>query len=187
MRRPYEDIQNEFLVLTAQAGDGDALKELVEQWQPRFARLAWRLTGQKDAARDVAQDSWVAIVRGLARLDDPASFRAWAYRIVRNKCADWTRKRIAGRRVQAQVAAEAPAHLSESPRDETEAADDRTRLRIALATLPQEQHAILSLHYLDGMTIAEIARVMGIPAGTVKSRLFYARSSLKQAIERKVP
>ena len=87
MPRSYEEIQNELLVLKAQAGDRDALKDLVAYWQPRFARLAWRLTNQREAARDVAQESWLAVVRGMKKLDDPASFRSWTYRIVKNKCA----------------------------------------------------------------------------------------------------
>ena len=58
------------------------------------------------------------------------------------------------------------------------------RLRSALATLPEEQRAILSLHYLDGMSVADIARVLDVPEGTVKSRLFHARDRLRQTLER---
>ena len=120
MTRTHEDIQDELLVLQCQEGDGDALKALIARWQPRLARLAWRLTGESEAARDVVQDAWLAIVRGLKRLDDPARFRWWAYRIVTNKCADWIRRRSV-RRIAAQelrdVAASTPASCCTSDVD----------------------------------------------------------------------
>lgn len=190
MPRTYEDIQDELLVMKAQEGDGDALKALVTKWHPRFTRLAWRLTNQREAACDIAQDAWVAIVRGLGRLDDPARFRAWAYRIVTNKCRDWTRKRIAGRKVQRTLEAESSSSGMESKegsQEETETVDEAKRLREMLATLPDDQRAILSLYYLDDLGIAEIARVMGVPKGTIKSRLFYARDRLRRALERTEP
>ena len=183
MSRTHEDIQDELLVLQCQAGDGDALKALIARWQPRLARLAWRLTAERDAAQDIVQDAWLAIVRGLRRLDDPARFRSWAYRIVTNKCADWTRRRVVQRSVTEDLRAAAVSGSGDSPNgaDSTDAVD---RIRDALAKLPSEQRAVLSLHYLDGMGVAEIARTLDVPEGTVKSRLYHARSRLKQVLER---
>jgi RNA polymerase sigma factor (sigma-70 family) len=188
MRRTEEDIQNELLVLKAQEGDGDALKALVANWHSRFARLAWRLTNQREVASDVAQEAWVAIVRGLSKLDDPARFRPWAYRIVKNKCADWTRKRVTGREVLRTLEAESKRSsmvASEGSQEGTETIDEAKRLKETLETLPEDQRAILSLRYLEDMGITEIARVMEVPKGTIKSRLFYARDRLRQALERK--
>ena len=180
MGRTQQDIRDELLVLQCQAGDGKALKTLIDRWQPRLARLAWRLTGEHEAARDVVQDAWLAIVRGLKRLDDPAQFRSWAYRIVNNKCTDWTRRRIVQRR--------ATKHLQEQAvsvhQVRTDRSDDVAQLRTALANLPGQQRALLSLHYLDGLSVAEMARVLSVPQGTLKSRLFHARNRLKQALER---
>lgn len=183
MSRTHEDIQDELLVLQSQAGDAAALRTLIERWQPRLGRLAWRLTGEREAARDIVQDAWLAIMRGLHRLDDPARFRSWAYRIVRNKCADWTRRRVI-RRNAADEICETTAAACANPSHETDSTGDVARLRDALAELPNEQRAILSLHYLDGMSVAEIARVLGVPNGTVKSRLYHARNRLKQMLER---
>ena len=180
MRRTPEDIQDELLVLRSQDGDRHALRELVERFHPRMSRLAWRLTVDAEAARDIAQDAWLAIVRGLRRLDDPERFRAWAYRIVSNKCADWTRRRVLMRRADAQQR----ETVAEAVGQEQENDSEVMRLRGALAALPAGQRAILSLHYLDGMAVAEISSVLQIPAGTVKSRLFHARKRLKQALER---
>lgn len=181
MPRTDEDIQDELLVLECQSGDSEALRALYRRWQPRFARHAWCLTAEREAARDVVQDAWLAIVRGLRRLDDPARFRVWAYRIVSNKCADWLRRRLVERRAERELAAGPAAICSTS---ETDSEDDVAVMLEALATLPREQRAILSLRYLDGMGIAEIGRVLGVPSGTVKSRLFYARRQLRRVIER---
>ena len=179
MNRTPENIQDELLVLRCQAGDADALKALIERWQPRFGRFAWRLTDDREAVRDVVQDAWMAIIRGIKRLDDPALFRSWAYRIVSNKCADWMRQRVAQRGL-AQELRFAPEPANREP----ESPDEAERLRGALRRLPEEQRAILSLHYLDGMGVAEIARVMNVPVGTVKSRLHHARNRLRKALER---
>lgn len=183
MGRTQDDIYNEWLVLRCQDGDGDALRQLFKQWQPRLGRLAWRLTADRDAASDVVQDAWLAIVRGLRKLDDPARFRSWAFRIITNKCVDWTRKRVVQRR-----ATEDLAHCTSAVTDETSSSstsqEEHRRIRDAVASLPNEQRAIVSLHYLEGMSVKEIARVFSLPVGTVKSRLFHARSCLRQAIER---
>ncbi len=183
MNRTQEDIQDELLVLQCQAGDGVALTALIARWQPRLIRLAGRLTTQREASRDIVQDSWLAIVRGLKRLDDPALFRTWAYRIVRNKCADWTRRRVVERKGSKEL--QDAAHLELGVvASESESDRDIRLLRHAMGKLPEEQRAMLSLHYLDGMGVAEIAGVLGVPVGTVKSRLYYARDRLRQVLER---
>ncbi len=178
-----EEIQDELLVLQCQEGNDNALETLIKRWQPRLSRLAWRLTAHREAAADIVQDAWLAIVRGLNRLDDPARFRAWAYRIVSNKCADWTRRRILHRSVTKDLQ-DAAASASGDPSNEADSAGEVHRMRDALMELPDEQRAILSLHYLDDMSVAQIARVLGVPVGTVKSRLHHARNRLKQALER---
>lgn len=183
MSRTQEDILDELLVLRCQDGDADALRDLVTRWQPRLGRFAWRLTAEREAARDITQDAWLAIVRGLSRLDDPARFRSWAYRVVRNKCADWTRRRVVEQRAERDV--RGSGALGSGDRlNETDSAGELRRMREALTRLPDEQRAMLSLHYLDGMSVAEIAGVLDVPLGTVKSRMHHARNCLKQALER---
>ncbi len=183
MSRTHEDIQDELLVLQCQEGDSEAMKALIARWHPRLGRLAWRLTAERDAAQDIVQDAWLGIVRGLRRLDDPARFRSWAYRIVTNKCADWTRRRVVQRRAAEDLrAAAAPGSGSSS--NGADSPDAVDQIREALAKLPSEQRVMVSLHYLDGMGVAEIARTLDVPEGTVKSRLYHARSRLKQVLER---
>ena len=81
-------IRDEILVLRAQMGEADALAALVQGWQPRLWAFARVLTGDDEAAWDVMQDVWVAMLRDLRRLGAPARFRPWVFRIVRNKSAD---------------------------------------------------------------------------------------------------
>lgn len=182
MARTHEDIQDELLVLHCQDGDADALESLIERWQPRLMRLAWRLTADPESSRDIVQDAWMSIVRGLGRLDDPARFRAWAYRIVKNKCADWVRRRVVRRTADAEIRESTVESTGQAPTGG--ASDDVGRLREAMSAMPDEQRTVLSLHYLDAMGLAEIAGVLGVPVGTVKSRLHHARHRLKQTLER---
>jgi RNA polymerase sigma-70 factor, ECF subfamily len=181
--RTAEDIQDELLVMGCQDGDGESLIALVNRWQPRLLCHAMRLTREHEAVRDVVQDAWVAIVRGIRRLDDPARFAPWVYRIVTNKCADWTRQRQRQRATLVPLAVE-PAAKEASAED---ARDDVAAMRKAIGQLPHDQRAILSLFYVEELSLRNIAEVLSLPVGTVKSRLHYARNNLKEVIERRNP
>jgi RNA polymerase sigma factor (sigma-70 family) len=184
MEKSPEAIYDELLVLKCQDGENAALEELVKRWQARLFRHAMHLTERQDVAWDMVQESWLAIVRGLRKLDDPASFPKWAYRIVSNKCADWTRRQQRQRKLTDAVASHAVAQSADEPFDEITAEDDVARLRQAMRQMPGNQRAILSMCYLDGMSLREIADVLDIPKGTVKSRLFHAREQLRLVLER---
>jgi RNA polymerase sigma factor (sigma-70 family) len=174
-----EQLYNELLVLRCQEGDSDAFEELVDRWQERLWRHAWRLTGDENAAWDALQEAWIGIGRSIRGLVDAEAFPAWAYRIVSNKCRDWIRKRR--RRREAD-----DAYFEKVRRKHEEARDARERcagLREALTRLPGRDRAILSLRYEEGFDTAEIAEILSIPAGTVKSRLHYARKRLRAMME----
>ena len=178
-----ERVFDELLVLRCQDGETNAFEELVGRWQRKLLRHALHLTGDADGANDVVQESWFAIVRGIGRVDDPARFPSWAYRIVTHKAADWIRKRQRRRAVEDALedALEPPRPIV--PQDS--ANDELDALRAALRNLPRDARVVLSLHYLEGLGVRDMARALGIPAGTVKSRLFNARNKLKQVLERK--
>ena len=182
MARTHEDILDELLVLQCQAGSREAFQKLVERWQPRLAGFAARLTADREASRDLVQDAWIAIVRGLGRLDDPARFRTWAYRIVANRCADWIRRRSVRRTAAGEL--RTSAQNVQDAANPPESEDDTMHLRAAMRRLPGEQRNVLSLFYLDELSVADVARVLSIPPGTVKSRLHHAREALRAALER---
>ena len=181
--RTADDVHDELLVMQCQDGDDQSLVALVNRWQPRLLCHAMRLTREKEAALDVVQDAWVAIVRGIRRLDDPACFAPWVYRIVSNKCADWTRQQQRQRATFTSLAVE-PAAKEESAKDSQ---DEVAVIREAIGRLPHEQQAILSLFYVEELSIRDIAEALSLLVGTVKSRLHYARNKLKEVIERRKP
>lgn len=178
MNRTPERIRDEWLVFRAQDGDRDAITELIARWQPRLLAHALRLTGRHDAAADVVQESWIAMVKGLRRLEDPACFPRWAYQVVTRRSTDWVRQKVRQRKLNEHVAAEAPTH-----QEVNHAHDDIEELRVAIRKLPKEQRTLLAMHYLDGLSIAEIAEALSIPPGTVKSRLHAIRGELKGLLE----
>jgi len=90
--RPVEQLIDEILVMDCQNGRVKALEILVSRWQKRLWQYAYRLTGNTEGAWDVTQESWLGIIKGIRKLNDPANFRAWAYRITTNKSIDWIRK-----------------------------------------------------------------------------------------------
>lgn len=178
-QRGPERVLDEYLVASARAGSRPAFEQLAERWQGKLRAHAYRLTGEAEAARDMAQEAWVEIVRGLKRLDDAVAFPAWAYRIVTRRCARWVRGRQKDRTLAADYAAE--MSIVEAADD---SGDDRLeRVKRALSRLPAEQRAAVALFHLDGLSVAEVALATDTAVGTVKTRLMHARRKLKEVLE----
>jgi RNA polymerase sigma factor (sigma-70 family) len=177
MDNARQKVIDELLVLRCQEGGRAACDLLVRRWQRRLWHYARRLTGDSDAAWDVTQETWLAILRQIRKLSDPAWFAAWAYRIVRNKCADRARK-ASRRRKLAEALAERQRADDDPPR---KAPGDNVAQ--ALQRLPADRQELLALKYGADLNIIEIALVLGIPAGTVKSRLHTAREQLRKILE----
>ncbi|MFT3868909.1 MAG: sigma-70 family RNA polymerase sigma factor [Nibricoccus sp.] len=184
MNRDSRQVLTEWLVLSAQGGSEAAFKDLYDLWQADLRRLALTRVERAEGADEVSTDIWLAIARGLSRLDDPACFPRWAFRIVERRCNDWIRQRDLARRREKAASAEAE-NLAPPPTQPPEEADDVFRLRLAVAALPADDRKLLHLFYDLGRTVSEVAEAFGIPAGTVKSRLFSVRESLKRILERK--
>lgn len=182
-RSSQEDPRTRALVMAVQDGEEAALKLLFSIWNPRFLAHAARLSGERDAAVDIVQEAWLSVIPSLARLNDPGRFRAWAYRIVTNKSADWVRQRVRERKMMTDLSVEMELDAAAAP--DLEALSEARRLRQLVAALPFGQRALLVLYYVEGFTVAEIAEALSIKTGTVKSRLHFARQSLRHKIERK--
>jgi RNA polymerase sigma factor (sigma-70 family) len=181
-------IETELLVLRCQDGELDAFRELVDDWQIRLFRFVFRLTENREASADVTQECWLAVVRGIRKLNDPALFRAWLFRIAANKCADWIRQEQRARKTNDELSAEVGSEKIDYSAivDSGEEFDEITQLRRALRKLPSEQRKILNMRYLDGIKTDEIAHALAIPAGTVKSRLHHARKALRALIDKTI-
>jgi len=182
MMRDSRQVLTEWLVLEAQRGSERAFRDLHDLWQADFRRLALVRVQRADAADEVLTDVWLAIARGLARLDDPACFPRWACQIVQRRAADWIRRRALNRRREEAALAEADL-LAPPPMTPMEPDDDVLALREAISRLPADQQELLHLHYGLERSLQEIADVVRLPVGTVKSRLFSVREQLKQQLK----
>ncbi|MEZ6244351.1 MAG: RNA polymerase sigma factor [Phycisphaerales bacterium] len=181
MPRTPEQVYSELLVLRCQGGDRGAAGELYALWAPRLTRHAGRLLADPDKGAEAAQEAWVSIVGGIGSLADPARFPSWAYRIVTNRCADAIRRAGRERRAVERAGRESSVNQPTSPSDTQ--SDDLDRLRIAIRSLDDDHRVVVELFYLEGLGVAEIGRALGVPSGTVKSRLFNARRRLRDALE----
>jgi RNA polymerase sigma factor (sigma-70 family) len=174
----------ELLVLRAQAGHADALSLLVRAWHERLERHAQRLTGHQEGGRDVVQEAWIDVARGLWSLEDPTRFGAWAYRIVTRRSALWVRQQQRRRRHEQGTAAQSAANPLGSQREAKQRSEAIDDVRDALEQLMPEDQALLDLRYVQDFSIHEIALALDIPPGTAKSRLFHARQRLKDHLQR---
>jgi RNA polymerase sigma-70 factor (ECF subfamily) len=141
------------------------MEELFRRHWPRAHRAAWLVVHDAAAAEDVAQEAFLAAVRALERFDRRRPFGPWLHRIVVNRAIDYARARDVRREVPADAVAEAAAPAGAchgAPSGE---------LLAALALLAPEQRAVIVLRHLLGYTPGEIAAILGLPRGTVNSRL----------------
>lgn len=177
--RQKEKALEGYLVAAARLGDRGALERLVALRSPRMMAHAVRLLGEVEGARDVVQEAWVEIMRGLGGLRDVRAFQPWALRIVSRRVARVIGGRVRERRLAAEYAQEAERVAEPMG----EGAVDGARVRAALDALPREQAATVALFYLAEMSVAEVAMAMDVPVGTVKTRLMHARSKLRALLE----
>jgi RNA polymerase sigma-70 factor (ECF subfamily) len=177
-------------VRRARAGDREAFRVLVERHQGRAYRLALRVLRDEEGARDVVQDAFLKAWGSLDRFEGRSGFYTWLYRIVMNLCLDRRRRRQTRREVEWSEAADAEgAALAPALSDPGAAPDealDRSQLRglvaRAIAELPDDARRTIELREIDGLSYQEIAQALGIPKGTVMSRLHYARRRLAAAL-----
>lgn len=162
------------LVAAAQRGDRDALDRLLRRHHDRIHALARRLTGNDADAADATQEALIAIVRGLPRFDQRAAFGTWAYRVATNATLDELRRRARRPKPDPDAFLHVPSSGSE-PGDVVAA---RLDVDAALAELPVEFRAAVVLRDLCALDYAEIGEVLGIPAGTVRSRIARGRAAL---------
>jgi RNA polymerase sigma-70 factor (ECF subfamily) len=173
-------------VAAAQAGDREALEALLRRHHDRLWALCRRLTGNHADAEDALQDALIAIARGIRRYDGRAAFTTWSYRVATNACLDELRRRrrrpLAGvpETVGVGASPEGAEGAVAGPSSATavDAVADRLDIDAALALVPQEFRAAVVLRDLCDLDYAEIGRVLGIPPGTVRSRIARGRSQL---------
>jgi RNA polymerase sigma-70 factor (ECF subfamily) len=162
------------LVEAARDGDRAALDALLRRHYDRIHAVCRRLTGNDADALDAAQEALLAVVRGLPRFDGRSAFGTWCYRVATNACLDELRRRR--RRPEPRLPALDDADRSTGPVDDVAVA--KVDVDAALATLPVDYRAAVVLRDLCGLDYAEIGEVLGIPPGTVRSRIARGRAAL---------
>lgn len=171
------------LVRAAQGGDRRALDRLLREQQPRIYAVCRRIAGNDADALDATQDAMIAVVKGLPRFDGRSRFSTWAYRVATNSCLDELRRRrrrpVVGLPEYDGVPVEIVDDRGPSVGDQV---SDRLLVDDALADLPEDFRAAVVLRDLCQLDYAEIAEVLGIPAGTVRSRIARGRAHLAEKI-----
>ena len=165
------------LVEAARRGDHEAFEVLATSVGDRLYAVARLILRASDLAEDAVQEALVRAWQQLPSLRDPDRFDAWLYRLVVNACADQGRQL---RRWSNQVA---PLPIDASTGDETSSIANRDLLERGFDRLKPEQRAVIVLHHYSGFSAAEIARMLGIPAGTARSRLHYATEAMRAALQ----
>lgn len=168
-------------------GDSQAAQALIGKYQDMVYGLAWRMLGDGEEARDAAQDIFLSALDALPGFRGEYAFSTWLYRIAVNGCIARSKLRkrrsatevsVDGRSLQAQY----PADGSPSSLDLVERQERDDSLRRAVAELPEVYRTVVVLHYFQDLAYEEIARVLSIPEGTVKVRLFRARRLLQRKL-----
>ena len=167
------------LLARAVEGDHEAFSEVMRLHEDRVFSVCLRIMGDRDKALDATQDTFLTVFRKAHQFKGNAAVGTWIYRIAVNTCYDQIRK--AKRRPSQPM----PEHLDpedELAGDEVEAAAIRPDISKALQQIPQEFRAAVVLSDMEGMPLPDIAEVLGVPVGTVKSRVFRARRLLAELL-----
>ncbi len=175
------------LIADAARGDQDAQRVLFERYREAAYRVAYRVTGRDADALDIVQDSFIKMFQRLGDFRGTSSLKTWLLRIVTNRALDVVR----GRKVRLAVSLDGDDERGIEPPDPKaspapsrgiESRETVERIRAAIDRLPPEQRAVMALYASGEMTYGEIAEVLGIPAGTVMSRLYHARRRLQEML-----
>lgn len=177
------------LVQLARRGDLEAFAELARRYQDELVNYIAKFCGSSDDANDVAQEALVKAFTKLGSFKGNSSFKTWLYRIATNHCIDAARKQ---QRVPAPFPLDAEPEEGRALVDTLEAEGEplsqltawelQREVRKAILQLPPKLRAVLVLHDLQGLQYGEIAEVVGVPLGTVKSRIHNAREQLKTTL-----
>jgi RNA polymerase sigma-70 factor (ECF subfamily) len=169
---------DEDLMVRVQAGDPQALAALIDRWRGPLYAFLWRRAG--DGADDLFQESWIRVARARDRFDRSRRFSTWLFQIANNLCRDRWRRLDARRR--ALEAWKSELETGGDARSAPPAAPDR-RLARVLDRLPERQREVLVLRYWQDQSEADVAEILGIPRGTVKSRLHAAVRAARELLE----
>ena len=175
---PLSDLE---LVNLTKNGDTDAFSELVRRHQHIVYNVSYRFMREQALAEDMAQEAFLKAFRLLKGFRGECSFSTWMYRVTCSVCL--TELNRCKRRGEVELL---PAHVGEAPSAALETSDLPEHIRRCVALLPDHYAQIITLYYLKGVNYDEIAQVMEIPMGTLKTWMFRARKQLRSIVQKEV-
>ena len=189
LEREHESEQDRRLIMRAQTGDAGAFRLLVERHQRRVFAIALGLVRDEQDAREIAQEAFLRVYKGLPSFHGGSSFFTWLYRIVTNLSIDLMRK-PSRREAELHFALEGddnesalvPHATDADPFDVVRRGQLSLRIQRALETLPSYHRGVILMREVEGMSYEEMAEAMQVSKGTIMSRLFHARKKLQRAL-----
>ncbi len=175
-----DSAEQELLAIRCQLGELAAFEELVARWHVPIWQYLRRMSDRNDLADEFAQETWLRVLRGIPALRDPARLASWMFGIARRVMMDRLRQKYRHQSLLESALDDLQSTPDEP--DEVDRRDDIANLRLKFDSMPLPQRELLTLYYLDELSIDDVAGVLEIPVGTVKSRLFHARRLLKEAL-----
>ncbi|HEV2262093.1 MAG TPA: sigma-70 family RNA polymerase sigma factor [Candidatus Rubrimentiphilum sp.] len=171
-------VADQVLVDEALGGRGEAFGTLVERYDRAVYHLAYRTLGDAEEAKDVAQEAFFKAFRSLRTFRPGAKFSTWLFAIAYHACCD----RLNRRKRYSNEELPERADSSAGPEAQAIASDEAQRLRAAIALLPEKYRTVITLYHLQNRQYEEIAKVLEMPIGTVKTHLFRAKEQLRRVL-----
>jgi len=173
MNEQEQQVYTELLVIRCQQGEKEAFELIVQLWQKPLLVFALRYLDQQIDAWDAVQETWISVIKGLNKLQNPSLFVSWLFRILTNKCIDRIRKKQQElcRLEQADIKLES-----------SEISNENESLSQAVQELSDEHKTLIRLRFGQGLQIGQIAAMLNIAEGTAKSRLHRALARLREIL-----
>ena len=180
------ELDDQQLVTASKRGDQDAFSQLVQRYQRRIFNLVYRMLQQYEEASEITQETFLAAWQGLPSFRGDARFGTWLYRIAYNCALKQLETRKRDRALQAALQAERALESEDTYKRADAQIDEHERQAFVqehLSHLPAKYRAVLILRHLQDMTYEEMAEILTMPVGTIKTHLFRARNLLKERLQ----
>jgi RNA polymerase sigma-70 factor (ECF subfamily) len=167
-------------------GDGTALELLFRRYVDRVWRYGWMVSGSREAAEDIVQDTFVRVAKSLAKFEGRSTFATWLFALTRSAATEWLRRQRQDQRVRSSATILRLVTPDEGAEADPAAEESKAAVRRAVAELPSAQRDAVILCELVGMSIADAAAVLGWGASRVKVTVFRARRKLRELLREQI-
>lgn len=180
LKRELQQVQERLWVLQAQSGDQEAFRGLVDLYERRLLYYVRRLVGGDERAIDMVQEVWMTVFRRIGSLRAPEAFRVWLYKIAHDRAVTFLRRQRRALDIHQDFAEN---YEENDSLDEMELLEQTELVHHALDQISPAHREVLTLRFLEDLSLNDIAKVIGCTLGTAKSRLHYGKHALRQKIE----